>query len=52
LQWIFAFIIAALLFSTTVPLALPFLLRRDTTLRPYARSFIEDQERHPLLDDE
>lgn len=51
LQWIFAFVIMAILFISTAYIAAPLWLGREISFRRQ-REPISDQERAPLLNDD
>jgi membrane protein YdbS with pleckstrin-like domain len=51
LQWIFAFVIMAILFLATLVIAIPGMFGREFTFRRESYNLPADQERAPLLDD-
>lgn len=51
LQWIFAFIIMALLFVATLLIAIPGAFGKEFSFRREGQVVPADQERAPLLDD-
>ena len=51
-QWVFAFIIAGVVFSATIPLFLGLKMSKDINGRHGEVGFMADLEGRPLLDDE
>ena len=51
-QWIFAFVIFAVLFALTTAIAVPTVMGKDVSFRKNVPGLGEDSERQPLLDDQ
>jgi hypothetical protein len=51
-QWIFAFVIMAVLFLATLVIAVPGIFGKDLSFRREGAVVPADQERAPLLDDQ